>query len=165
MIEKPEFMKCIIMTGRIGVIYVAVLFTSASMAGDLSRTLPDSSLSPLDVTMIVMNALQRNDEPNKNRGIAVTFNFASPANKTVTGPLARFVNMVNGPVYADRIGQRGANYENIEICGDHAGIDVVLKTASGRFIGFRFILRRQRDNQYDGAWMTDSVIPIEVVSS
>ena len=153
------------MTGRIGVIYVAVLFTSASMAGDLSRTLPDSSLSPLDVTMIVMNALQRNDEPNKNRGIAVTFNFASPANKTVTGPLARFVNMVNGPVYGGMISHRGATYENIETDGDNARIDVILETAAGKLIGFRFILRRQRDNQYDGAWMTDSVIPIEVVSS
>ena len=153
------------MTGRITAIYVVAFFTSASIAGDLSRTMPDPSLSPLDVTKIVMNALQRNDEPKKNRGIAITFNFASPANKTVTGPLTRFVNMVNGPVYGGMIGHRGVTYENIDTDGDNARIDVILKTAAGKLIGFRFILSRQRDNQYDGAWMTDSVIPIEVVSS
>ena len=153
------------MTGRIAAIYIAVTFTSASIAGDLSRMMPHSSLSPLDVTKIVMNALQRNDEPNKNRGIAITFNFASPANRTVTGPLTRFVNMVNGPVYGGMIGHRGATYENIGIDGDNARIDVILQTAAGKLIGFRFILRRQRVNKFDGAWMTDSVIPIEVVSS
>ena len=153
------------MATRAIVVFVAVVNVSSTFAGDLSKTRPDPSLSPLDVVTIVMNALQRNDKPSKNSGISITFRFASPANRSVTGPLDRFVNMVNGPVYGGMIGHRGANYENIKIDGDKARIDVILKTASDKFVGFRFILRRQKENQFNGAWMTDSVIPIRVVSS
>ena len=146
-------------------ILVAVCIASTAAARDLSRTAPHPSLSPLDVVKIVMNALQKNDEPSKNRGIAVTFNFASPANKNVTGPIERFVNMVSGPVYGQMVDHLGAVYEKIRIKGDSASIDVIIKVVSGKFVGFRFLLTKQRDNEFDGTWMTDSVTPIEVISS
>ena len=149
--------------------YIFILFAvciSTTAAGrDLSKTTPHPSLSPLDVVQIIMTALQRNDEPSKNHGIRVTFNFASPANKKVTGPVERFVNMVTGPVYGKMVDHLGAVYETIKIKGDSASIDVIIKVGSGRFVGFRFLLTKQRDNEFDGAWMTDSVIPIEVISS
>ena len=71
----------------------AALFaaTSALMAADhLPQTKPDPSLSPQDVVSIQIEALRNNDTPYENRGIEVTFNFASPANKRITGPLERF---------------------------------------------------------------------------
>ena len=146
-------------------ILVAVCIASTSAGSDLSRTTPHPSLSPLDVVKIVMNALQKNDEPSKNRGIAVTFNFASSANKNVTGPIERFINMVSGPVYGQMVDHLGAVYEKIRIKGDSASIDVIIKVVSGKFVGFRFLLTKQRDNKFDGTWMTDSVTPIEVISS
>ena len=146
-------------------ILVTVCIASTAAGSDLSRTAPHPSLSPLDVVKIVMNALQKNDESSKNHGITVTFNFASPANKNVTGPIERFVNMVTGPVYGKMVDHLGAVYEKIKIKGDSASIDVIIKVGSGRFVGFRFLLTKQRDNEFDGAWMTDSVIPIEVISS
>ena len=146
-------------------ILVAVCIASTAAGSDLSRTTPHPSLSPLDVVKIVMNALQRNDKPSKNRGIAVTFNFASPANKNVTGPIERFVNMVSGPVYGQMVDHLGVVYEKIKIKGDSASIDVIIKVVSGKFVGFRFLLTKQRDNEFDGTWMTDSVTPIEVISS
>ena len=138
---------------------------SAGAAKDLSKTSPHPSLSPLDVVKIVMNALRQNDVPNKNRGIAITFNFASPANKKVTGPLGRFIAMVSGPIYGNMLDHRGAQYENVLVNGEQARIDVVIKSITGRFVGFRFFLTKQRHNKFNGSWMTDSVIPIEVVSS
>ena len=146
-------------------ILVTVCIASTAVGRDLSRVAPHPSLSPLDVVQIIMNALQTNDEPSKNHGITVTFNFASPANKNVTGPIERFVNMVSGPVYGHMVDHLGAVYETIKIKGDSASIDVIIKVGSGRFVGFRFLLTKQRDNEFDGAWMTDSVIPIEVISS
>ena len=112
-----------------------------------------------------MNALQKNDAPSKNRGVAVTFNFASPANKNVTGPIERFVNMVLGPVYGQMVDHLGAVYEKIKIKGDSASIDVIIKGVSGKLAGFRFLLTKQRNNEFNGTWMTDSVTPIEVISS
>jgi len=146
-------------------ILVAVCITSTAAGRDLSRTAPHPSLSPLDVVKIVMNALQKNDEPSKNRGIAVTYNFTSPANKNVTGPIDRFVNMVTGPVYGKMVDHLGAVYEKIKLKGNSASIDVIIKVASGKFVGFRFLLTKQRDNEFEGTWMTDSVVPIEVISS
>jgi len=118
-----------------------------------------------DVVKIVMNALQKNDVPSKNRGIAVTFNFASSANKNVTGPIERFVNMVSELVCAQMVDHLGAVYEKIKIKGDSASIDVIIKGVSGKFVGFRFLLTKQRDNEFDGTWMTDNVTLIEVISS
>ena len=146
-------------------ILVAVCIASTAAGRELSRTTPHPSLSPLDVVQIIMNALKKNDEPSKNHGIRVTFNFASPANKKVTGPVKRFVNMVSGPVYGKMVDHLGAVYEKIKVKGDRASIDVIIKVGSGRFVGFRFLLTKQRDNEFNGTWMTDSVIPVEVISS
>ena len=146
-------------------ILFAVCISSTAVGRDLSRTAPHPSFSPLDVVQIIMNALQKNDEPSKNHGITVTFNFASPANKNVTGPIGRFATMVSGPVYGQMVDHLGAVYEKIKIKGDRASIDVIIKVVSGKFVGFRFLLTKQRDNEFDGTWMTDSVIPIEVISS
>jgi len=131
----------------------------------VTRTFPHPSLTPLDVVTIVMNALQRNDHRGADSGIAITFNFASPANKRMTGPLARFIPMVKGPVYGQMINHKGASYEKIKMEGDKARVDVIIRTASGAFQGFRFELSRQRGNAYEGSWMTDSVVPIEVTST
>src|SRR3954451_2111401 len=68
------------------------------------RTKPARSLSPGEVVKIVMNALRDNDA--KDGGIAITFDFASPQNKKVTGPLERFVPMVKTPAYAPMLNHK-----------------------------------------------------------
>ena len=135
-----------------------------AQTGNLTRTFPHPSLAPLDVVRIVMTALQKNDERGANSGIAITFNFASPANKRVTGPLARFTSMLNGPLYGDMLNHKGALYENFSMEGKKARVDVIIRTVSGNFKGFRFRLSRQRGNIYEGSWMTDAVMPIDVTA-
>lgn len=139
-------------------------FAGSVLAGDLTRTMPHPSLSPKDVVAIIMTALRDNDRPHKNRGIEVTFNFASPANKSATGPLARFIPMVKGPVYGLMIEFKSISYENIRVARDNAEIDVILGLSGGKFAGYRFQLSRQRGAPFKGSWMTDSVIPINVTS-
>ncbi|MFP6735196.1 MAG: hypothetical protein VB959_15310 [Rhodospirillales bacterium] len=90
------------------------------MAGDLARTEPHPSLSPKAVVTIIMTALRHNDAPRTDRGIQVTFNFASPANKRATGPLSRFISMVKGQTYGPMIGHQSVVFENYEINGDRA---------------------------------------------
>ncbi len=58
-----------------------VVLAAPVMADHLPQTEPDPSLSPQDVVSIQIEALRNNDTPYENRGIEVTFNFASPANK------------------------------------------------------------------------------------
>jgi len=142
---------------------VLVLMTVPAMADNPALTQPDPSLSPRDVVNIQMEALRNNDTPYADRGIQVTFYFASPANKRVTGPLERFAAMVRNPVYGPMINHRAARYENLEIDGDTAHVDVILMSRDGEYVGYHFGLSRQHGNPYEGSWMTDSVVRFEVV--
>ncbi len=130
----------------------------------LPQTEPDPSLSPQDVVSIQIEALQNKDTPYENSGIEVTFNFASPANKRMTGPLELFKVMVRNPIYGPMINHRSAEYKNVRVEGDFAQIDVVLNSKEGEYLGYRFILSRQHGNQYEGSWMTDAVIRFDVAS-
>ncbi len=144
----------------------ALLVVLAAPVGatHLPQTEPDPSLSPQDVVSIQIEALRNNDTPYENRGIEVTFNFASPANKHMTGPLERFKVMVRDPVYGPMINHRSSEYENVRVEGERARIDVILISKEGEYLGYRFILSRQHGNQYEGSWMTDAVIRFDLVS-
>ncbi len=61
-----------------------IVLATPACATDLPPTEPDPSLSPQDVVSIQIEALQNNDIPYEDRGIEVTFNFASPVNKRMT---------------------------------------------------------------------------------
>ena len=141
-----------------------VVLAAPAAAAHLPQTEPDPSLSPRDVVSIQIEALRNNDTPYENRGIEVTFNFASPANKRVTGPLERFKVMVRNPVYGPMIDHRNAKYENLKVEGEFARIDVILNSKNGEYLGYRFVLSRQHGNQYEGSWMTDAVIQFNIVS-
>jgi hypothetical protein len=145
----------------------AALFAATAapvVADQLPQTKPDPSLSPQDVVSIQIEALRNNDTPYENRGIEVTFNFASPANKRMTGPIERFAAMVRNPIYAPMINHQTARYGKLMIEGDIASIDVILISEDGAYVGYRFTLSRQHGNQYEGSWMTDAVVPFEVMS-
>lgn len=125
---------------------------------------PNPALTAEDVVRIQMGALRHNDVPKPDAGIEVTFRFASPRNKAMTGPLPRFAAMVRGPIYLPMINHRRASFENMKITGDDAEIDVIVEAQDGKTIGYRFSLTRQHGNDYDGSWMTDSVAPIKVTT-
>ncbi len=141
-----------------------VVLAAPAGASHLPQTGPDPSLSPEDVVSIQIEALQHNDTPYEDRGIEVTFNFASPTNKRVTGPLERFKVMVRSPVYGPMIDHRGAQYENVRVEGDLALVDVILLSNDGQYHGYRFRLSRQHGNQYEGSWMIDAVSRFSIVS-
>ncbi len=133
-------------------------------ASHLPQTEPDPSLSPQDVVSIQVEALGTNDTPYKDRGLEVTFNFASPANKLMTGPLERFKVMVRNPTYGSMIDHRSAKFQMLVVEGNSARIDVILTSKEGVYLGYRFFLSRQHGNEYEGSWMTDAVIPFDIVS-
>jgi hypothetical protein len=141
-----------------------VIFAAPLGASHLPQTEPDPSLAPQDVVSIQIEALGNNDTPYEDRGLEVTFNFASPANKRMTGPLARFKVMVRNPAYEPMIDHRGARFENLVVEDDSARIDVVLKSKDGVYLGYRFFLSRQHGNEYEGSWMTDAVVPFDIVT-
>ena len=152
------------MNNFLRVAVLLVVLAAPVGASHFPLTEPDPSLSPEDVVSIQIEALRQNDTPHEDRGIEVTFNFASPTNKRVTGPLERFKAMVRSPVYGPMIDHRSAEYVNVRVEGDVAQVDVILLSKDGQYLGYRFMLSRQHDNRYEGSWMTDSVSRFNIVS-
>ncbi len=116
---------------------------------------PRAEYKPEQVVLIVMDALQVNDA--NDSGIETVFNFASPQNKKVTGPLARFIPLLKNPVYTPMLNFKSAAYEKAEVDDDVAVQLVTLVAADGEEVAYLFQLSRQRDGEYKGCWMTDGV--------
>ncbi|MEE2998775.1 MAG: hypothetical protein VX693_02530 [Pseudomonadota bacterium] len=149
---------------KVALLILVLLCNDQLLAGDLKSTRPHPSLSPKDVVHIVMNALKNNDHPNKNSGIAITFKFASPANKINTGPLERFSSIIKSQTFQSMINHHSTTYEKYNLLGNRANIDVILISSVGKIFGYRFFLSRQNGNKFEGCWMTDAVIPIRVIT-
>ena len=122
----------------------------------LSDTLvPDPGLSPGEVIRIQLEALRHNDE--HDRGIAVAFRFASPANRASTGPLSRFIKMIENGPYALMLDFRDAAYGPVETVADQARQRVTL-TGTRESTTYWFYLSRQSEAPWADCWMTDSVL-------
>ena len=116
---------------------------------------PNAQLSPDEVVKIQVEALQNNDE--NDNGIEITFRFASPANKQVTGPLFRFKELVKNPDYRAMLNHKIAEYGPLEIDGDTASQRVTVIKTNGEATVFLFSLSRQNTAACPDCWMTDGV--------
>ena len=124
-------------------------------ADPLSEALmPEPALSPGDVIRIQLEALRHNDE--QDRGIAVAFRFASPANRANTGPLSRFTAMIKEGPYALMLDFRDATYDPVETISGRARQRVTL-TGTRERMTYWFYLSRQSEAPCEGCWMTDAV--------
>jgi hypothetical protein len=115
------------------------------------------------VVKIQVEALHFND--SNDRGIEITFRFASPGNKRFTGPLPRFTQMLRTPLYRSMLNHKSATYEPIKIDGAAANQLVTLVDLEGNSIVYLFTLSKQSEPPCPGCWMTDSVGVIAVKRS
>ena len=141
----------------------AGLQAAGEATGARSELRPRPAYPPDKVVRIQIEALGDNDRPHPDAGIEITFRFASPANKKVTGPLPRFIEMVHNPAYRPMLNHRGARYGKLEWEGSQASQAVILKTGDGSRVGYLFQLSRQSEAPYKDCWMTDSVMRFEVL--
>lgn len=140
----------------------AGLQAAGEATGAMSELRPRPAFPPEKVVRIQIEALGDNDRPHADAGVEITFRFASPANRKVTGPLARFIEMVHSPAYRPMLDHRGARYGKLKREGDHASQAVILKSRDDGRVGYLFRLSRQTEAPYKDCWMTDSVMRFEV---
>ena len=157
-------MKTGIFTGWVGGLLVACMLAASSLVMaqladnefKFSRSLmPSAKLTPAQVVQIQLEALRRNDE--QNRGIEVAFRFASPNNKLQTGPLPRFISMIQQRPYSLMLEYENVAYDPVEIVDDYARQRVTL-ISSGMIVAYEFYLSRQTKGECPGCWLTDAVI-------
>jgi hypothetical protein len=120
--------------------------------------MPDPGLAPDDVVGIVLRALQHNDDPVTDHGIAITFAFTSPENHDITGPLERFRALVKSPAYRLMIGHSKAERGPVTVTADHARERVAITAANGDRAVYVFLLSRQELGSHKGCWMADGVL-------
>lgn len=119
------------------------------------RLVPSSQLTPEQVVQIQLDALRLNDA--RNRGIEVAFRFASPDNKRHTGPLPRFISMMQAGPYSLMLAYENVAYDPVEVVDDYARQRVTL-IGSGAVVVYEFYLSRQTQGACVGCWLTDAVI-------
>jgi hypothetical protein len=116
---------------------------------------PSPKLSPAEVIRIQVEALKQNDETDS--GIEITFRFASPANRQVTGPFNRFKQLVKTPAYRPMLNHKTAEYDPILLSGQSATQRVTIIERNGQATVYMFSLSRQNLPDCPGCWLTDGV--------
>ena len=116
---------------------------------------PTPELEPADVVRIQVEALRGNSPLDE--GIELTYRFASPSNKRVTGPLARFRRMIKGSAYSSMLNHKIAEYGPLKISGNTASQQVTIIEPNGKAAIYLFELSKQMEAPCKGCWMTDSV--------
>ena len=135
-----------------------VLIGPMSAGAQSARPLnPSPELSPSEVVRIQLEALQHNDSPQPDAGIAMVFRFSSPGNRAQTGPLPRFSEMLrNG--YPQMLNHREVRLPPPLVQDNEAIQPVEVVSQDGAAYRYLFILSRQTEPPYTGCWMTDSVV-------
>jgi len=140
-----------------------VVATGTADTGELFPELtPNSELTASDVVRIQLVALSSNDTPHPDAGIEITFRFASPGNKQVTGPLPRFTELVKNPVYLPMINHTKAEYGQPKFKDGREMIPVLLTARDGKKTAFVFIVGQQEVGECAGCWMTEGVYRIQI---
>jgi hypothetical protein len=129
-----------------------LLVVAPSQAADLA-------LSPAEVVEAQLSALQRNDSPEVDAGIAQTRAFAHPDNKRVTGPLPRFAQMIKGPQFHMLLDHRAHEIQEIARTDDAVAFAVTVTAGSGEVVIYQWQVGKVADGEHAGAWMTTAVSP------
>ncbi len=132
--------------------------SGAALTARVRDPAPEPYLGPDDVVEIMLRALQHNDDPVVDHGIAVTFAFTSPENHDVTGPLRRFRTIVKSSAYRPMIDHARADRGPVLLVAEHARQRVAITGAHGEHAVYVFLLSRQESGAYKGCWMADGVL-------
>lgn len=142
-------------------IAVAVLVLVTAMRpspNDFLALLPRPGLSPEQVVRIQIGALSTNSQ--RDEGIAVAFRFASPDNRTKTGPIARFASMIRSDDYLPLLDSLSVEYGRTMTRDGRSYTAILVTDRRGVSSAFVWVLAKQQSGVFADCWMTDSVIPV-----
>ena len=128
---------------------------------------PNPSIKPEEVISIQLLALQKNNVPFNNAGITQTWEFAHPSNRQYTGPLEKFILMMNSPSYIIMLEHQFHNIIPVSQEDDIAFFFIELTDKPGNKFGFQWTLQKVlTKGNYKNCWMTVGVSqPIPLAKS
>ena len=141
----------------IGQMVTVLAFCTIAMSARADLVKPDPAIAPVEVVAIQLKALQFNDNPEPDFGIAQTWAFAHPRNRAVTGPLPRFASMIKGPSYNMMLNHSRHEISPVMVGPDRAQFDVLLETDGGKILLFQWGVEKVKSGEFNGSWMTVAV--------
>lgn len=150
--RKPQRLNNGVFAHRAQRAAVCLLFTVCALNAQPPAG-PSPALDPAEAVTLQLQALKQGTDA----GIAQVFLFASPGNRSQTGPLPRFIRMIREG-YPEMLGHTASTLKPTVIQQDEAVQPVELTAADGKVYYYLFLMSRQSEPDCDGCWMTDSVL-------
>ena len=147
---------------------VLIFFTLFSFQESSAELLkPSIKLKPFDVVKIQLAALKNNNKPYKNAGIEQTWEFAHPSNKNFTGPLSRFIKLLNDEGY--NILLNHIEHEVVEVYKSEKKFiyEVTILDGEKNFFKYNWQIEKfLNEGSLNNCWLTTSVsLPVSLGSS
>jgi hypothetical protein len=147
-------------TGILSVCFVTVAaFTTGCGLKATGRVTaqPSPAQTPAEVVSIQLEGLQHYNQPTPNAGIWTAYQFASPANRQVTGPYGRFLQIIRSRSNRALLHSREWRIDHVRPAGPQAQVVAVVSDDSGAISTWTFSLSQQESAACKGCWMTDGV--------
>ena len=138
-------------------IFIIILNFTNFLYADIVK--PTKNLTAYDVIKIQLNALKKNDEPNKNSGIKQTWVFAHPENKKYTGPYERFEKMLLGDQYNILLNHESHKIKLIMNSKDKNIYNVELISIDKKMYVYEWHLEKSTTAECNNCWFTTIVSP------
>ena len=128
---------------------------------------PSIEIEPAKVVNIQLSGLMKNDNPSKNHGIKQTWEFAHPANKQYTGPLPKFINLLQSESYKMLLNHLDNEITEVFKSINRYGFEVTILALDKKYYKFQWVVEKYyEDGPLKDCWLTTSVSnPISLGSS
>ena len=154
-------MKKFVKYSLYGLIYAVIIFFLAIMfivTAKADLTEPNKVIEPYQVVKIQLTSLMNNDTPNKDNGIEQTWKFAHPSNKKYTGPLPRFINLLNSENYKMLLNHMESEIIEIFKSNSTYGFEVTILAKNKRYYKFQWVVEKySEEGTLKDCWLTTSV--------
>ena len=144
---------------------IFILLNISVVSAELIK--PSIEIEPAKVVNIQLSGLMKNDNPSKNHGIKQTWEFAHPANKKYTGPLSKFINLLQSESYKMLLNHLDNEITEVFKSINRYGFEVTILALDKKYYKFQWVVEKYyEDGPLKDCWLTTSVSnPISLGSS
>jgi len=149
------------------IISYAIFFLLNISVASAELIKPSIEIDPAKVVNIQLSGLMKNDNPSKNHGIKQTWEFAHPANKKYTGPLPKFINLLQSESYKMLLNHLDNEITEVFKSINRYGFEVTILALDKKYYKFQWVVEKYyEDGPLKDCWLTTSVSnPISLGSS
>ena len=163
-------MKKFIKYSLFGIVYLVIIFGLAVMfivTAKADLTKPNDGIEPYQVVNIQLTGLKNNDIPNKDYGIEQTWEFAHPSNKKYTGPLPKFINLLNSESYKMLLNHIENEIIEVFKSNNRYGFEVTILAKDKNYYKFQWVVEKYyKEGPLKNCWLTTLVSsPVSLGSS